>query len=61
MQMNYRMRPCFFQWVVACRKPPIEEASLGSEIVFRANDSARFDCSYRYPETCHFIEERLEA
>jgi hypothetical protein len=33
MQINHGMRPCFFQLVVACRKPPIDEASLGSEIV----------------------------
>jgi hypothetical protein len=32
MQINHEMRRCFFQWVVACRKPPIDEASLGSEI-----------------------------
>jgi hypothetical protein len=28
--INHEMRRCFFQWVVACRKPPIDEASLES-------------------------------
>jgi transcriptional regulator with XRE-family HTH domain len=40
---------------------PYRRAVIGKRDGTLAHDSARFDCSYRYPETCHLIEERLEA